>query len=408
MSAAPDRRLYRLAAQIAIVRDAAGRRVLWDTRSGGETAIGEAVAAVVDHFAVPRSVDAAAAALSARFGESGRDVVVGIVQELAAAGVIEPYAPEGMRVADGRGGMFNAPVLRPAEAFADESLRVVFLGAPYDFGVTNRAGGRTAPSWLRRHGAALYQYPRTADAPPGVWDPVDGRRRLAGVRMADLGDLVATVHHRNGEIFDQLQGVVERLARAGKLPVVMGGDHSLSLAVARGVAAAHDRIGIVQLDAHNDFGNPDPGDWRSGCHHGNFVDWLVADPRVERIVQIGVRQMTALDPPLHDKVTVLPGRVAERMSPEAWLATMPDDLVWHLTIDVDALDPSVLRSTGTMLPGGLSRDGAAEIVERLCASRRIAAIDLMELLPEAGSEADVLLASDLLLRAIDASTAPRE
>jgi agmatinase len=224
--------------------------------------------------------------------------------------------------------------------------------------------------------------------------------------MADLGDLVATVHHRNGEIFDVLEDFVARAVEAQRLPVVLGGDHSLSLAVARG-ASAVGALGVVQFDAHDDLAEHAPEDWRAQCHHGNFMSWVMADERIKRVVQIGVRQRTAEAPTEHEKLFVLPGRQAELLSVDELLAALPNDLAWHVSLDVDALDPSALRATGTPLPGGFSPHALTSLIESICRNRRVIALDVMELVPDPHSDVDALTVADILLRAIDATKAPR-
>jgi arginase family enzyme len=220
--------------------------------------------------------------------------------------------------------------------------------------------------------------------------------------MADVGDLTATVHHRNGEIFDVLEDIVARAVESEMLPVVLGGDHSLSLDVTRGAANAATEIGFLQFDAHDDLAPSAPTDWRAECHHGNFMSWVLDDPRVKRVVQIGLRQRTMEHPFQDERVFALPGKSAETLTDAEFLELLPEDLNWHVSFDVDALDPSELRSTGTPLPGGLSREALSRLMELVCGQRRVVALDVTELIPDPYSDVDALLVADILLLAIAA------
>jgi agmatinase len=302
--------------------------------------------------------------------------------------------------------MFGAPVLRLPEALRGDTADVVFMGVPYDVGTTHRAGARLGPGYLRGASGALFQYDTREPTPTGMWDPATGDWLLRGVRLADAGNLPGVVFSRNGQVFDDLQMVVATLASRGRLPVVLGGDHSISLPVIRGLAEAHGRIGVVHFDAHNDLATLTPGDMRAHCHHGNFMSWVLADPRVESVVQIGVRQLEKTAPVTSPKLHVWPGHSATAATAEAVLATLPADLPWHITVDVDVLDPGILGSTGTPLPNGLLHRELVRLLDLVGRHRTVVGMDLVELIPGA-SDNEGLIACDLILRAIAAATAPR-
>lgn len=325
---------------------------------------------------------------------------------LGERGLIRRHDPDGVPTPAGRGGMFGAPVLSLAEALRGDSCDVVFVGMPYDLGASHRPGSRFGPAYLRRTGGGLFRYRDTASGPPGALDPVSGRRVLAGVRLADTGDVTADVHRSGGPTWGALEAVVARVAGHGRLPVVLGGDHSVTLPVVRGLASAHGSLGVLHVDAHGDYARPRREGADRHCHHGNVMDWVVGDPRVARLAQFGVRQLE--DPPARpdDKIRRWPGTSACRTALDDVLADLPADLPYHLTVDVDALDPSVLSATGTPLPGGFTHAQLAGLLTGLCSARRVVGIDVVELLPGEG-ETDGLVVADLLLRALDAATRTR-
>jgi len=373
-----------------------GRTVVWHTVQGWELGIGPATAAVLTAFALPRTLS------SLPSGENGLRTRA-VVRTLGERGLIRRHDPDGVPVPGGRGGMFGAPVLSLAEALRGDGCDVVFLGMPYDLGASHRPGSRFAPAYLRRTGGALFQYRDTASGPPGALDPVTGRRVLAGVRLADTGDVAANVHRSAGPTWGSLERIVSRVAGHGRLPVVLGGDHSVTLPVVRGLAEAHGSLGVLHVDAHSDYGRPRLDGADLHCHHGNVMDWVVGDPRVVRLAQFGVRQLEDRPGQADAKLRRWPGTSACRTPLDGILAELPEDLPYHLTVDVDALDPSVLSATGTPLPGGFAHAQLAELLTGLCSARRIVGVDVVELLPGEG-EADGLIVADLLLRVLDAAT----
>ena len=381
-----------------------GQQVLWHLSKGWEAPAGRLVAEVVAAFAVPRTRTSAEAAIAARVPALPSTAVAEVVDELRELGVLAPHEPQGIRTPTGRGGLFGAPVLTVQEALAGDVCDVAVVGMPYDVGVTNIGGTRLAPEFLRRTSGAVMQPSASAG---GVWDPVSDRVLLEGVRIADLGDVQAVVFTRNGREVDALQDLVAALAAGGRLPVVLGGDHSITLPVVRALAGAHPRLGVLQIDAHSDLPETLPdGDWREHCHHGNFMGWVVFDERVEVVVRLGLRQLEAARPAGHPKLRTWPGRSAVEAGAEAVLADLPDDLAWHVTLDVDALDPSIIRSTGTPVAGGFAPAELATLLQGLCRRRHVVGIDVVELIPSA-DRVEGNIVCDLLARVMDAATGAR-
>ncbi|MBE3001061.1 arginase family protein [Nocardiopsis sp. HNM0947] len=378
-----------------------GRTTVWHTREGWEIEVGPATADLLAAFAVPRTL-----ATFPDGGATDRSRLRTLVTALGERGLVRRHDPDGVPTPAGRGGMFGAPVLTLAEALRGEACDVVFAGMPYDLGASHRPGSRFGPAQLRRTGGAVFRCRDTVDGPPGAVDPVTGNRVLAGVRLADIGDVTASVHRSAGPTWSVLENVVGRLAGHGRLPVVLGGDHSVTLPVVRGLTGVHGELGVLHIDAHGDYARPRRDDAELHCHHGNVMDWVVGDPRVVRLAQFGLRQLE--DPPARpdEALRRWPGTSALRTPLADILAELPEGLPYHLTVDVDALDPSVLSATGTPLPGGFTHAQLVGLLTDLCSARRIVGIDVVEFLPQEG-ETDGLIISDLLLRALDAATAPR-
>jgi agmatinase len=297
-------------------------------------------------------------------------------------------------------GLFGCPRMELTAALRDKSIHAVVVGMPYDVAVTGRPGARFGPQSLRSASRVLFRQAVPGDT-TGMHDPVQGRRVLAGAGIADIGDITAAdVHQRNGAAMDALEQITGAIAQAGRLPLVLGGDHSVALPACLGVLGTHTPLTILHFDAHPDLRAPREDDWHIGCH-GNFMSWLVGDPRVTRVVQFGVRQLTAEDLTGIPKVTTWPGTAAAIADPAEILATIPQDAICYLTVDVDCLDPLAMPSTGTPLPGGFSHPQLISLLELICGARHVVGMDFTEYLPE-GNHLAGHVAADVLLRTLDA------
>jgi len=306
-------------------------------------------------------------------------------------------------VGESNGGLFGAPRTTVAQALTMPAPAIVVAGMPYDLGASGRPGTRGAPAEIRRESTDVLTY--DAARRSGWFDPVQGRPLLDGIGVSDVGDLVPVVADRNGPAFDRLERTTAAVAAAGRLPVVLGGDHSIALPAVRGVLhgvahranARHARIGVLHLDAHADIGidhGPD-ADWRVMCHHGNVMTWVAAEPGVESLVQVGCRQRTPIEVPTPANVTRLPGIV----SATSVLEALDPDLPWYVTLDVDVLDPAFVAGTGTPLPGGYDAPALGALLALVGTQRTIIGVDVCELIPERPCEA--ALVADLLLRLLD-------
>lgn len=369
-------RILQLHPELAIVDGPPVR--LWHTSTARLEGIAPAaVASLLRAFVHPRPAAAVVAELAAQQVSFADTDPWEVIERCVAKGLL--IAGEGAPVVRADA-LFGAPRRTLGQALV-EGPDVAVVGVPYDAGATSRPGSRFGPQALRRASGTCFAYREEDGQPTGAWDPVAGRQVLAGVRMADVGDLDAVAPLRNGPVLDRLRQSVRHLAMVGSVPVVLGGDHSIALPVITGLAQAHGPIGVIQIDAHADRGVDPGGDWRTGVHHGNFLTWALRDERLTRLVQFGVRQREAFAPPHDPRVRVWAGTSATAVPLEAVLAELPADLPWHVTIDVDGLDPSVLAATGTPVPAGFGAEALGRLLAGIARHRRVVGIDLCELMP---------------------------
>ncbi len=151
---------------------------------------------------------------------------------------------------------FGVPSLRDLDML---DAQVAFLGVPYDGGTPEpgiATGQRAGPAAARAATAAQFSYPRLADAgddqgAEGWYDVEADRDYLVGVTMADVGDVAiqgSDTEANYGRITGAARGIVER----GALMVGIGGDHSISYPLGRGMEPLGE-FDVVHVDAHTDF-----------------------------------------------------------------------------------------------------------------------------------------------------------
>lgn len=397
----PDLRGPLQANQMFARRPTAGdATVLWHSASGQELTLGPKAFQLLTMFTFPRNADDVIAEL-AGFDDSVHDALMKSICALVESNALVESTPGADLPRDiGARGAFGAPSMTIDAALANSHLDGVIVGVEYDAGASAKAGSRLAPDSIRTASTSIF----SAGDGSGMYDPTTQSRLLEGVRLADIGNLGSPVQTRNGRVLDELASVAQATAETDKLLIALGGDHSITHAILRGyIAAGITRIGVLHFDAHSDYLEPLTGDWRSSLHHGNVMSWIAGENAVVQIAQIGVRQLTTESAIPDKRITIWPGRSAVGLGPNELSSRLTDNLAWHITIDVDVLDPSVLPSTGTPLPGGLFAHELNELVHSVTRGRNILGVDIVELIGgEAGPSA--LIAADVLLRTIQSAT----
>lgn len=190
-----------------------------------------------------------------------------------------------------------------------------------------------------------------------------------------------------------LPDVMERLAQrtqaavaAGKIPVTLGGEHSLSYGAVSGVARALGQpVGLVQIDAHADLRIAYQGEKHS---HASVMHLLAQDG--VRLAQFGVRAMCQqeLDQRAEHGVFAVDGE--ELVTRALHAVDLPEDFpeLVYVSFDVDGLDPSQMPATGTPVPGGLGYYQALHLVEHALKGRRCVGLDVVELAPDGNAAWD--------------------
>ena len=255
---------------------------------------------------------------------------------------------------------------------------VAILGAPFDMGTQWRAGARFGPRAIRE-ASTLFSFGHA-----GAYDHEDDVVYLPAeaTRIVDLGD-ADIIHTDTTGSHANIEYGVRKILKAGAIPVVLGGDHSINIPCVNafdGEAPIH----IVQIDAHLDF-----VDERHGVRygHGNPMRRAAEKPYVTGLSQIGIRNVSSTAREGYEDARrmgsdILSVRQARKLGADGVLERIPAGVRYYVTIDIDGFDPSIAPGTGTPSYGGFLYYEVLEILAGLAKRGPIVGIDLVEVAPD--------------------------
>jgi len=268
-------------------------------------------------------------------------------------------------------------------AILDGSMQVDLFdrrfGRVYERGICMLPESPKIRQLSRSAGLAAVPVIRAGGVPEGGPVPPKLRKAITAVNAA--GEKV------NEWVYSQ----TARLLKNGKVPGVIGGEHSVPFGAIEAVADEFDQIGVLHIDAHMDLRREFEGfRW---SHASIMHNVLTRIDGVRKLVQVGIRdfgerEMQMADE-MGDRVKVFyDDAMAERMmSGTTWpqlckaiVKELPE--IVYVSFDIDGLDPSLCPHTGTPVPGGLSFNQAVVLLDTLRQSgKRVVAFDLVEVAP---------------------------
>ncbi|MEM9732295.1 MAG: agmatinase [Pseudomonadota bacterium] len=254
---------------------------------------------------------------------------------------------------------------------------VAVLGAPFDAGTQFRAGARFGPRAIRE-ASTLFSFGHA-----GAYDHEDDETYLPGsVRLVDMGD-ADIVHTDTIKSHANIETGVRAALKAGALPVVLGGDHSVNIPC---ISAFSDEepFHIVQIDAHLDF-----VDERHGVRfgHGNPMRRASEKAWVTGLSQFGIRNVSSTAKEGYDDARAFGSdirsvRQFRALGPQAMAERVPQGARVYVTMDIDGFDPSIAAGTGTPSHGGFLYYEILEFLQALAKRNTIVGMDLVEVAPD--------------------------
>jgi agmatinase len=252
---------------------------------------------------------------------------------------------------------------------------VAVLGVPFDEGSPFIPGSRMAPRSLREHSLRFA-------GRPGFFDLETGREYLREEvthrLIADVGD--ADIYPSNPErTFEDVTELVRGIIRHDALPVVLGGDHSITFSIVR---AFDEPIHVLQFDAHTDYAAITP-DLR--FTNGHAFRHIAAMPHVTGLTQIGIRSLRTSPEQVAD-IRADGNRIItmsefRKLMPEGVAATLPENTRCYVSIDVDALDMSLVPGCVSAEPDGMTYAQLRSTLQAIAGRLDVVGFDFVEVNP---------------------------
>ena len=251
---------------------------------------------------------------------------------------------------------------------------VLICGAPFDGGTTFRPGARFGPRAVR-----------VASALGRGYYPERGLSVFDRLRCADGGDILCVPMSIERSLA-AIEARVQQIADAGAVPMLVGGDHTISLGVLRALRRKHGPLGLVHFDAHSDTFGPA---WDVDIHHGTVFRHALSEGllRPADVLQIGIRGpfTSGSDLEFAEQAGVRIVMIDEVKRDLAAVARLVTEVsqrgACYVSFDMDGVDPAYAPGTGTPVPGGLTSYEALQLLRAVVGSGLVGA-DVVEISPD--------------------------
>jgi len=264
---------------------------------------------------------------------------------------------------------------------AIEQAAFVVVPVPYDLTTTYQGGARKGPAAILEASCNMELYDEELDA----------ETYRAGIHTVPPLEAVAAGPEG---MLDRVEEAIDGVFEMGKIPVMLGGEHSITLGAVRAAVKRYPKLSVLHLDAHADMRVSYQGTPYSHACIGRRMLELCP------VVQAGIRSMSIEEATFLRKGTVPVFSAADIRKDRTWvnkaLRRLSKDV--YISVDLDALDPSVMPATGTPEPGGMLWQDVLELIREVCRKRRVVGFDVVELAPIPGMVAPDFLAARLAYR----------
>lgn len=252
---------------------------------------------------------------------------------------------------------------------------IAILGVPYDEGSPFLGGSRMAPRSLREHSLRF-------GGREGFFDIESGRsylaREVAQDRIVDLGDADILPTNAEGS-FDNVTRMVRRILERGVFPVALGGDHTISYPVVR---AFDGPIHVIHFDAHLDY---DPEYLGMNYTNGRPFRMIHELSQVTGLTQVGIRSLRNMKSDYDDAIAagsrIVPMSELRRLGPTGIADLVPADAKCYISMDVDALDASLVPGCVSAEPNGMSYAELRDCFGAIAARNEVVGFDFVEVNP---------------------------
>jgi agmatinase len=203
-------------------------------------------------------------------------------------------------------------------------------------------------------------------------------------RITDVGNIFLLNNEDNDLVSLKITEVCKSILSAGCVPVILGGDHSITYPIVKAISEKHEQFQILHFDAHFDYKNSKVLNLYLEfdhflLNHASFINHCVKIPNLRRVTQLGIR--SSIYPTSGDALikTFWCDEIEERM--EDIKRTILKDVPIYISFDVDFLDPSVAPATATPVINGASYELLCTLLKELLSNKNIIGLDIVEVNP---------------------------
>jgi agmatinase len=266
-----------------------------------------------------------------------------------------------------------------------EKANYVIFGVPFDATSTYRSGARFGPNAIRQASLNIETY--------SFRSGVD----LEDLSLYDAGDLNVSMDAK--QTVDLTRLVVEDILAAGKMPVALGGEHTVTLGIAKGLGAKAAKTAIVSFDAHLDLRAEFMGVTLS---HTTFMHLISKQVKPAKIIEVGTRSACKEELAYAKKAKVgfftsqqIIKQGSEQVIAELKQKLEPYENV-YLTVDMDVLDPAYAPAVQNPEPEGINPTALLDIACALC-DKRVVGLDVLEIAPIYDQGVSAVVAAKVVL-----------
>ncbi|PKN68532.1 MAG: agmatinase [Deltaproteobacteria bacterium HGW-Deltaproteobacteria-12] len=257
----------------------------------------------------------------------------------------------------------------------------VVVPVPYDLTSTYQPGSRRGPLAIIEASTNMELYD----------EELKKETYTAGIHTTPA---LATDARGPKHVVGAVRRKISKIAALDKIPVMLGGEHSISFGAVDALKEKYPELMVLQLDAHADLRESYQG---SPYSHASVARRI---SEICPLVQVGIRSMSKEEADFLPKSTVKSYSADFVLENKDWCETICRDLRGDIfiTIDLDVFDPSIMPATGTPEPGGLAWSHVLRLLKTVARSCRIRGFDVVELAPIPGIVAPDFMAAKLIYR----------
>lgn len=259
----------------------------------------------------------------------------------------------------------NLPFIEQSFLSAADSFKeakTVILGCPYDGSASFRPGARFGPSAIRKASWGIETYSPYFNKDLGLFS------------IHDMGDLELPLGEKRLSL-ELIRKALRKILSANKFPIVLGGDHLITLPIIEELIKAYPDLHLIHIDAHADLREDYLGETLS---HSTVMRKVVDRLGKGRLFQIGIRSGTEEEFKLAKEMKSL---VPLGQRPLKSLLKRLKDKPVYISLDLDLIDPGLLPGVGTPEPGGLNFRELISLLKTLH-PLNVVGFDLVELTPD--------------------------